>query len=125
MAGQRKKTSRTRLMENITLLKTLNEIIELPRENTAHEDDDSSRQLSIDREKTIADLLSFLSATHDDNSKIMAVCIEESPGHKHLTIRIASNTGDCAYVRDGLNEMARILERAHSRGTLKFNQYSL
>lgn len=104
-------------MENITLLKTLNEIVEAPRENTIREVDNSWRQLSIEREKTIADLLSFLSATHDDNSKIMAVCIEESPEHKHLTIRIASNTGDCAYVKDGLNEMARILERAHCRGT--------
>ncbi len=117
MAHQLKKTSRTRLMENITLLKTLEEIVETPRENSIREVDNSWRQLSIEREKTIADLLSFLSATHDDNSKIMAVCIEESPEHKHLTIRIASNTGDCAYVKDGLNEIARILESAHCRGT--------
>lgn len=111
-------------MENITLLRTLNEVVEPPAENVIPDDEKSWRQLPIEREKTVTELLAFLSATHDDNSNIMAVCIEEVRDHDHLTIRIASNTGDCAYARNGLDEMARILERAHSRGTAKFHRTS-
>jgi hypothetical protein len=119
MAGQRKNVHSKRLMENITLLRTLKEIIELPRENPLHVDEDNWRQLPIEHEKTVADLLAFLSATHDDNCKIMAVCLEESLDHNQLTIQISSNTGDCLYVKNGFDEIAQILEKAHSRGTMR------
>lgn len=118
MAGQWGNVSRKSLMENITLLWSLSEIIELPRENKLRESKESWRQLSIEQEKTVADVVAFLSATHDDNSKITAVCIEEARDHNHLLIRIASNTGDCSYVTNGLEEMAKTLERASRRGIL-------
>jgi hypothetical protein len=108
---------RKRLIENITLLWTLNKIIEPPRENVLHDDEKSWRQLPIEHEKTIADLLAFLSATRDDNCKITAVCIEESRDHDHLTIRLSSNTGDLVHVKDGFENIARILEKASGRGT--------
>jgi hypothetical protein len=118
MAGHWGNVPRSRLMENITLLWTLNKIIEPSRENVICDDKKSWRQLPIEREKTAADLLAFLSATNDDNCNIMAVCIEENPGHNHLTIRMASNTRDCLDVKDGFDKMVRILETAHSRGKL-------
>jgi hypothetical protein len=118
MAGHWGNVPRKRLMENITLLWTLNMIIEPPRENVLRDDKNNWRQLPIGREKTVADLLAFLSATTDDNCNIMAVCIEESPDRNHLTIRMASNTGDCLAVKDGFDKMVRILETAHSRGKL-------
>lgn len=74
-------------------------------------------------EKTIADLLAFLSATHDDNCMIRAVCIEESRNHNQLTIRVASNKGDCSYVTNGFDEMAKILQEAHNRVNAKEDDY--
>ena len=120
MAAQWGEVPRKRLMENITLLRTLNEIIKPPKENVIPRNDEQSwMQLPIEREKTIADLLAFLSATHDDNLKITAVCIEESQDHNHLTVRISSNTGDSSYVKDGFEDIARVLEKASSRGILR------
>lgn len=118
MAGHWGNVPRSRLMENITLLWTLNKIIEPPRENLIYDDKKSWRQLPIEREKTVADLLAFLSATNDDNCNIMAVCIEEHPRHNHLTIRMASNTRDCLDVKDSFDKIVRILETAHNRGKL-------
>ena len=116
---------RKRLIENITLLWTLNEIIEDPRQNMLPDNGKCWRQLPIERERTIADLLAFLSATHDDNCKITAVCIEENPDHKHLTIRLSSNTGDSSYVKNGFGGIARILEQANTRGRMRCRSKTL
>lgn len=116
MATQWENVSRQRLIKNITLLWTLNEIVELPKENALREDKESWRQLPIEREKTLTDLLAFLSSTHDDNNKVTAVCIEESRDHEQLTIRLSANTGDCAYVTRGFRDIAKVLECAHRRG---------
>jgi hypothetical protein len=116
MAGHWGNVSRNRLMENITLLWTLNKIIEPPRENVICDDKKSWRQLPIEREKTVADLLAFLSAINDDNCNVMAVCIEENPCYNYLTIRMASNTRDCLGVKNSLDKVVRILEIVHSRG---------
>jgi len=97
----------------------LKKIVEDPKENVLPEDQKSWRQLPIELERTVTDLLAFLSATHDDKSNIMALCIEEARDHTHTMIRIASNSGDCAYARNGLDEMARILEKAHSQGIVR------
>lgn len=114
---------RQRLMENITLQHVLNNIVEDPRENVVRDDEKESwRQLSIESERTIADLLAVLSGAHDDNCKIMAVCIEESRDHDGLTIRMAANTGDCSYVTDGFEEIAKTLETAHRRGIVELLQ---
>lgn len=125
MTGEWGTVPRQRLMENITLLWTLNEIIELPGKNQLCEEETHSRQLPLEHEGTIADLLAFLSATHDDTHNITAVCIEEGRKRKSLTIRVASNTGDCLYLTKAFKEMARILEKAHSRGTVRKSPYCL
>jgi len=111
--------SRKTLMESVTLQWMLKKIVEDPKENVLPEDQKSWRQLPIELERTVTDLLAFLSATHDDKSNIMALCIEEARDHTHTMIRIASNSGDCAYARNGLDEMARILEKAHSQGIVR------
>lgn len=103
-------------MENVTLLWTLKEIIEHPNEHVLRDEGQSWHQLSLQREKTLANVFAFLSATHDDTCKITAVCIEESRHDDRLTIRTASNTGDCSYIRSGFEDIARILEMAHKRG---------
>lgn len=117
--------SRQRLIENTTLQYVLNQIVEDPTENDVRDNEKNSwRQLSIERERTVADLLAVLSGTHDDNCKIMAVCIEESRDHNRLTIRMAANTGDCSYVTKGFEEIAKTLETAHRRGIVEL-LYSL
>jgi hypothetical protein len=117
--------SRKTLMESVTLQLVLEEIVEDQKENVLPEDRKSWRQLPIELESTVADLLAFLSATHDDNLNIMAVCIEEACDHTHTTIRIASNSGECASAKNGLDEMARILEKAHSQGIVSTAWYLL
>ncbi|KAL8800871.1 MAG: hypothetical protein Q9200_007111 [Gallowayella weberi] len=45
-------------------------------------------------------------------NRVMAVCIEEDPGGDGMTIRLASNSGDLAFVTKGFNNIARTLEHA-------------
>jgi hypothetical protein len=108
--------SRKRLMETITLLWTLKDIPGTPKENNLPVDGPSMRQLTIERERSIVEILAFLSATTDDPLKVMAVCVEESSGHDCLTIRLATNTGDCSDVEAGFRNMAKVLERSTKRG---------
>jgi hypothetical protein len=119
MASPWSHVPRRNLMESITLQWIIRKIVEDPKENVLPEDQKSWRQLPIELERTVADILAFLSATHDDISNIMAVCIEEAHDHTHSTIRIASNSGDCAYARNAVDEIARILEKAHSQGIVR------
>ncbi|MCJ1433396.1 hypothetical protein MMC27_002756 [Xylographa pallens] len=105
---------RKQLAENIILLRSLNEVpgkeeeCDLPAEN-------QSRQLSIAREKQLADDFAFLSATTDDMSRVMAVGIEEDEGGTGMTIRLASNTGDLSGIRGEFERIGDILQEAASR----------
>ena len=105
-----------RLMESITLLKMLTEVPGSQMENDLPQSLDSARQLSIEREKELVDNLAFLSATTDNPNKVMAICIEEDHDLHGMTIRLAANTGDLSKVNSGFKDIARILERAASRG---------
>ena len=79
--------------------------------------------MSVAREMEITGNLAFLSAISDDSLKIMAVCIEEHPNGKGITIRVASNTGDLESVSRGLTKLARELEHAARRGqVVNFSQ---
>ncbi|KAF7507991.1 hypothetical protein GJ744_009888 [Endocarpon pusillum] len=123
MATQWGSVSRQRLMQNVNLLWTLKDVPERPQENELPHIKIDWRQLSIEREKQLVDLLAFLAGTNDDYRKVMAVCVEESSDHDHLTIRLASNTGDNTSVLDGFREMANILERASTRVETKLADY--
>jgi hypothetical protein len=109
-------TSRKRLIENITLLWTLSQVPEKPKENHLESGTNKTHRLTLERENEIVGNLAFLSATTDNNLKVMAVCVEEDESGEAITIRIASNTGDLAEIAKGFQTLGRILERAARRG---------
>jgi hypothetical protein len=108
--------SRKRLLQNIALLWTLRCIPEEPKENILSFDNESAYRLTAQRESEIVSNLAFLSATVDDYTKIMAICIEEGDNGEAITIRIASNTGDLSRVQSGFMRLGGILEQAARRG---------
>lgn len=105
-----------RLVENITLLWTLCETPDQPKENQIRGGCDEGRQLTPDRERQLVDSFAFISASTDNMLRVMAVCIEEDPDKTGMTIRLASNTGDLSHVAQGFNGIARTLEQASLRG---------
>jgi hypothetical protein len=108
--------TRSQFQQTISNLWELNEVPEVPVENLVVLEEDSTRRLSIAREKEIASNLAFLSATSDNSLKVMAVCVEENNNGEGVTIRIASNTGDLSAVTSGFTMLATILEQAARRG---------
>jgi hypothetical protein len=108
--------SRKRLIQNITLLWTVNQVPEKPKENHLVSDNNKTHRLTLERENEIVGNLAFLSATTDDSLKIMAVCVEEDESGEAITIRVASNTGNLAEIVKGFETLGRILERAARRG---------
>ena len=108
-----------RLVENITLLRTLCKIPGQPIESKVLEGHDEGRQLSRDRERQLVDSFAFISATTDDPLRVMAICIEEHPDGAGMTICLASNTGDLTPVTQGFICIARILEQASLRSRVR------
>jgi hypothetical protein len=108
--------TRAQLQQSISKLRQLDELPEIPGENLVNPEIDSTRQLSVVREKEIACNLAFLSATSDDSLNVMAICIEEYCNGRGITIRVASNTGDLSAVTAGFVRLARALEHAARRG---------
>ncbi|CZS92490.1 uncharacterized protein RAG0_03089 [Rhynchosporium agropyri] len=111
--------TRAQLQQSISNLQQLDELPAIPRENLVSLDIDSTRQLSVTREKEIACNLAFLSATSDESLKVMAVCVEERCNGKGIIIRVAANTGDLSTVTAGFVRLARVLEHAARRGRSK------
>lgn len=107
--------TREQLGQSISRLRKLNEVPEPPKENIPAPGVDS-HNLSVEREKDIASNLAFLSATSDDNQKVMAVCVEEQLNGEGIIIRIASNSGDLSEVTNGFKMLATILEKSAQRG---------
>ena len=108
--------TRKRLVENITLLWTLNEVPESPKENKLSCENDEAQQLAPEREKQLADSFAFISALTDDMLRVMAVSIEEDFDKRGMTIRLASNTGDLSRITEDFNGIANTLEKAALRG---------
>ncbi len=65
-------------MKVVTLLYMLNQFPESPKDNQQPQALPTLHQLSFQREKEIVDNLAFLSATTDDSTRVMAVCLEEA-----------------------------------------------
>lgn len=119
MANPWGNVSNRRLMETIVILWTLTDVPGGPAvQKPPHTPSEgpATRQLSFEREKSFVEILAFLSGTSDDPSKVMAVCIEESSTGDSLTIRLATNSGNCLKVLDGFRRMANILEQSSRRG---------
>jgi hypothetical protein len=106
------------LMQNATLLWMLSQIPGKPKENKLIFDIATPYPLAVKRQNEIVGYLAFLSATTDDNLKVMAVCVDEDENGEAITIRVASNTGDLSEVVAGLKRLGRILEQAARRGQL-------
>jgi hypothetical protein len=70
-------TTPQQLWDSISRIGKLNEIPEQPKENILVSRVNPNRHLDISRENEITGSLAFLSATSDDNLKVMAVCVEE------------------------------------------------
>ncbi len=109
--------TRQRLVENITLLWTLDEIPEEPKNNVLLRGDDRTRQLTLERERQLADSFAFISASTDNMLRVMAVSIEKDADEDGITIRLASNTGDLSSMKEALDDIARTLEKAATRST--------
>jgi len=109
-------TTREQLRGSINHLARINQVPERPIENSLVPRN-SAHQLSILRENEITSNLAFLSAISDDSLRVSAVCVQEQPNGKGITIRIASNTGDLSNVISGFRTLARSLELAARRGT--------
>ena len=105
-------------MENVTLLWTLNKVPEKPSIDTTICKSDDSWHLTPKRERQLAENFAILCATTDDMSRVMAVCVEEDPDQRGLTLRIASNTGDLSNTKLGLQGIAETLKKATLRSTL-------
>ncbi len=116
--------SRQRLVENITLLWTLNEIPEQPKDNIFRCEEDGTRQLTLERERQLADSFAFISASTDNMLRVMAVSIEEDTDGHGITIRVASNTGDLSSMKEALGDIAKTLEKAATRGTNRLPELS-
>lgn len=110
------KLTRQRMIENITMLWTLNEVPERPKENVINCWADETRQLTFERERQLVDNFAFISASTDDMLRVMAVCVEESPDQQGMTVRLASNIGDLSRTLECFKGIAGTLERAALRG---------
>ena len=106
-------------MEAVALLWMLNQFPESPKDNQQPQALPilpSLYQLPLQCEKEIVDSLAFVSATTNDSTRVMAVCLEEARDRSSCTIRLTSNTGSLDEVLYGFKLLARILERAASKG---------
>ena len=107
------------LAENSALLFSITDVPEIAQEHELPADD-QSYQLTVEREKQLAEDFAFLSAYRDDVTRVMAVAIEEDLRNKQMTIRLASNTGDLSKVKQGFISIGDVLQRAASRGLKLF-----
>ena len=101
-----------RLVENVTFQYVLNDIAGPEKENPAACGEDVARQLTVQRERQLAEGFAYIAATTDDMYRVMGVCIEEYPDQRGITVRLASNTGDSSNVVAGLRGTLSMLENA-------------
>lgn len=106
-----------RLVENVNLLWALNETPEVPKVcDLQHDGTDAHRQLTLSRERQLASIIAFISAYSEDNRTVMAVTIEERAREESMTVRLATNSGDLAFVKGHLERIAAHLTNATHRG---------
>ena len=108
-----------RMAENITLVQLLDSEPGDPAENElpSRLEDTSAYQLSLEKERTLAEHLAFLSGSTPDPHRVTAVCIEEEPSGRSLTVRMAINNGSLDREKLAFERIARILERIALQGS--------
>lgn len=111
-------TSHKSLMKAITLLYMLNECLESSKDNqqsTTLSVLSSIYQLSFQREKQIVKNLTFLSATSNDSSKIMTICLEKARDRRSCTIRLISNNDNIDEIMLEFKRMTKLLKQEASK----------
>lgn len=104
------------LIENITLLWTVNEVPGYPETHVMDRTNNDGRHLTLKRERQLAENFAFLSASTDNMLRVMALCVEEDLDKKGMTIRLASNTGELLSTKAGLQRITAVLETSANRG---------
>ena len=112
---------RRRLREAIIFLYKLDNTPEIPSETlmgdcVKRSGSPQERLLTPVREKQLVETLAFLASASDDPRKVAALCIEEDPNQRGLTITLAANHGDLSLIERGFEGMTRILQRISRRG---------
>ncbi len=84
-----------------------------------------SRVLTLQHEQLIAEYLVFLAAYTDDPSRVIALCVEETPARDGMIVRTAINSGGQESLQQGLRTIVAALEvsarqGAHSDGQAAF-----
>jgi hypothetical protein len=113
-------TSHKSLMQIIALLYMCNQFLESSKDNQLSQSLSILSvlyQLSFQREKKIVNNLTFLSATRNDSSKVITICLEKARDRDNCTIRLTFNTDDLDEIVYEFNLMTRILKRTASRDT--------
>lgn len=120
------RASHRRMAENITLLQLLNSEPGEPGENELLTMKDApAHQLSLEKERALADHLAFLSASTPDPYRVTAVCIEEDLTGKGLTVRMAVNKGSLDTEKRAFERIAVILERISLQGSPPWPQKTI
>lgn len=108
-----------RLVENVNLLWALNETPEVPQECELQDGGSTDdRQLTLGRERQLASIFAFIAAYSEDNRTVMAVTVEERAEERGMVVRLATNSGDLASVKEHFENIASILIKAARRGEL-------
>jgi len=107
---------RVHLLATIYLLRHLNDTFQKPSTNVLEDGIVSTRVLSLRQEQKLAETLAFLAATTDDPAKVSALVVEEMRDGKGMTIRMAVNNGGLQRVKDGFENLARILQSIAMEG---------
>ncbi len=97
-------------MKIVTLLYMLNQFPESSKDNQQSQALSILHQLSFQREKKIVDNLTFLSATTDNSTRIMTICLEKARDRSSCTIQLTSNIDDLDEIVYEFKLIARILK---------------
>lgn len=100
----------SQLAENATMLWTLSEVVDPPKENKPIIAKDDARALTPERERQLASDFAFIATTNDDFRGVMAACVEENSHEAGLTIRLASNSKNLNQLREQLQQMVEKLK---------------
>ena len=112
------------LLDNATLLKTLNNVPERPRDNVYTGERSKSRRLTPEREQQLASSFAYLSANAKDVHKVRAASVEENPKEGGITIRVATNSGDLSNIKEGLEKIVSAVNAARDKNTRTYTSLS-
>lgn len=105
-------------MKTVTILYILNQFLKSSKDNQQSQALSilsTLYQLLFQREKKIVNNLTFLSATTNDSTRIMRICLKKTRDRRSCTIRLTLNIDDLDKIVYEFKFIARLLKRAASR----------